>query len=290
MPKEMRKPLALARVQPLALVGKRLAEVRRPPLRAPAVLEPAELLATIHDEIIPRLMLAHGADPLREQVCPDARLPPTQVEVNEFAVIAVSEDVPAALAFVEKMCSDGLSLESILLDLIAPAARLLGEHWLADLRPFTEVTSGLCTLQQVVHILGPSFAPAREHRGFVVLVAVQPEQHTLGLYLLGEFLRRAGWGVQVAATMPDSELLALVKSQHVEMVGISVSNSSLLTLLSALIASIKKVARNPKMAILLGGPLELGEFAAENGVSACRDPRDAVHWLDKRVTSTDQER
>ena len=48
----------------------------------------ADLLATLESEIIPRLMLAHRADPFSPTLCADSRLPPTDGEVFEFARIA----------------------------------------------------------------------------------------------------------------------------------------------------------------------------------------------------------
>jgi methanogenic corrinoid protein MtbC1 len=244
----------------------------------------ADLLSTIHEEIIPRLMMAHTTHPL-PQLCADARLPPTPEEVLEFAKLCIREDLSLALSYIEKMCADGLSLEAVLLDLVAPSARALGDEWVADNTSFTEVTAGLCTLQQVVHTLGPSFAPPAPHRGSIVLASVQPEQHTLGIFLLGEFLRREGWGVHVAPTMPEPELLSLVGSQHIEVVGLSVGNTGLLGPLGALLRKLKKVSLNRKIGVLLGGPLPLDEYAKEHGVSCCSDPRDAVQWVENHAIS-----
>jgi methanogenic corrinoid protein MtbC1 len=230
-------------------------------------------------------MLAHRTEPLGQVSCSQTRPPPTSEEVFEVARIAACHDLPGALAFVEAVCREGLSLEVVLLELIAPAARLLGEHWKADLRSFTEVSAGLGTLQQLVHILGPSFAPSLPHRGLVVLVAAPGEQHTLGLYLVGEFLRRAGWGVQIAPTMSESELIRLVASERVEMVGISVSNSQFLKPLSTLISAVRKASRNAELSVMLGGALDLVEFASRNGATLCAsDPREAVRWLEDHAT------
>lgn len=254
----------------------------------PAEPEPEErsdLLATIESEIIPRLLMAHRADPLGPAACAESRLPPTDEELGEFARLATCHDLAGALAFVESMSREGLSLESILLDLIGSTARLLGEQWADDLRGFTEVCSGLGTLQQVVHILGPSFAPALPHRGLVVLVAAPGEQHTLGLYLTGEFLRRAGWGVQVSPNITESELVDLVASEHVTMLGISVSNDELLKPLVGLIDSVRRASCNPDMTIMLGGPLDLSDYAVHCGASLCSsDPRDAVRWLERHAS------
>lgn len=243
-----------------------------------------DLLETIESQIIPRLVLAHCAETQNQPVCSEARLPPNEIEVEEFARIAACEDLPSALAYVEQLCRQGLSLESVLLDLLAPAARLLGEQWQSDLRTFTEVTVGLGVLQQVVHVLGPSFAPTLPHRGLVVLVAAAAEQHTLGLYLVGEFLRRAGWGVQVTPNLGETDLVDQVANEPVEAVGISVSNPDLLKAVARTITALRKATCNPGMTILLGGPIDLTEFAALHGAQVCSaDPQDAVRSLEQHA-------
>jgi methanogenic corrinoid protein MtbC1 len=253
----------------------------------------SDLLATIEEQIIPKLVMAHCAEPTAAgdaAVCADARLPPTEEEVATFAQMVTVQDVSIGLAFVESLASQGLSLEVVLLHLIAPAARLLGEEWEADKRSFTEVTIGLAVLQQIVHVLGPSFAPGAAQRGFVVLVSPLSEQHTLGIYLLGEFLRRAGWGVQVAPSMSEADLITLVESERVEMVGISVSNTDLLKPLARLVAAVKKASLNRDVAVMVGGSRELAEHAASMGATFCSDPRQAVRWLEQRGRSVESDR
>lgn len=253
----------------------------------PETDETSDLLATIQSEIIPRLAFAHRTDPLSPALCTESRLPPTDNELAEFARLATCHDLTGAMAFVEARAREGLSLEVILLDLVGATARLLGEQWLSDLRSFTEVGAGLGTLQQVVHILGPSFAPTLPHRGLVVLVAAPGEQHTLGLYMVGEFIRRAGWGVQVAPNISTADLVGLVASERVEMLGFSVSTDELLRPLAGLIELVQGASCNPDLTIMLGGPLELTDYAASCGASLCTsDPRDAVRWLERHASLT----
>jgi MerR family transcriptional regulator, light-induced transcriptional regulator len=247
----------------------------------------AELLVAIHEKIIPQLVLAHRAEPYGADACKDARPPPTAEEVAQFADIAVDEDLPTALAFVQAIASEGVSLEVVLLHLIAPAARLLGEQWQGDTRTFTEVTIGLGTLQQVVHILGPSYAPGLTHRGLVLLVAAPREQHTLGIYVLGEIMRRAGWGVQVAPNMTEDELISVVGSELVVMVGFSVSNEDLVRPLASLVAAVKKASLNREIAIMMGGSLDLKGVADQIGAMFCPDPLDAVRWLEHHTSFSD---
>jgi methanogenic corrinoid protein MtbC1 len=240
-----------------------------------------ELLATIHEQILPHLLRAHAVRASEGRVA--SGLPcaaPTLDEVTECARLAVASDLATTLRFIESLTMRGISVESIFLDVIATASQMLGDDWDQDRRSFTDVTVGLGTLQQIVGLLGPGFSPPKSQRGFVVLVAVPGEQHTLGLFILGEFLRRAGWGVHVAPTMTESELIALVQAEKVDLVGITVSNTNLLKPLAKLVGAVKKATLNPSMRVLLGGSLELSGVAPQVGATFCADPREAVRWLE----------
>lgn len=252
-------------------------------LRGPSAVpdeKRAELLAKVQEQLVPELIVAHWQELQELDPCSDTRGPPTDGEVAELAQIARRQDLPGALAFVETLVRQGVSLEVVLLHLVAPAARRLGEEWLADETSWGEVTIGLGTLQQVVHVFGPRFSPETPDRGLVVLVAAPHEQHTLGLYVLAEFLRRASWEVQVDPTISDAELIELVEFHHVEMVGISLSNTPLVPSLEKLVVAIKRASRNPHIAIALGGALDLSEEARRVGALSFTDPRDVVRWLD----------
>lgn len=262
-------------------------------LRQPSELSPEgrdDLLDTIHERLIPQLLLAHWEEPDAAVACPDTRPPPTEREICDLARIAVAQDLPGALAFVESLSSQGVSLESILLHLVAPAARLLGQEWDEDVTNWADVTVGLGTLQQVVHVLGPGFSPGIERRGRVVLVAALGEQHTLGVSLLGEFLRRVGWGVHVEPTMADADLITLVGSESIEMVGITVSNAGLVKPLERLVASIKAASVNPNIAVMLGGSPELADDAGRLDATFCAGPHDAVRWLERNAKSGSDEK
>lgn len=250
------------------------------PLSGNAEVSRTELLTTINERIIPQLVLSHTVDlPVEDDGCA-TRLPPTEEEIAAFAAIAKAEEVSAALAFIEALAKDGISLEVVLLNLIAPTARLLGEQWLNDDATFTDVTIGLATLQQVVHVLGPNFSVDGGHRGFIVLASPPAEQHTLGIYLLGEFLRRAGWGVRVAPSTSEAQLIDIVGSERVEVVGISVSNTDLLAPLVRFVAAIRKASLNRDLIVIIGGSQVLAEHADQIGATFFSDPREAVRWLD----------
>jgi len=242
-----------------------------------------ELMHTIEDQVIPRLVMAHAGPAFEPADCPDARMPPTAAEVEDLADFAVAQDMPNVLAMVEAMSRDGLSMESLLLDLVSPAARLLGVQWEDDRRTFTEVTLGLGALQRVVAVLGQKSEPPISHRGLVVLCAAPGEQHTLAIQLLGELLRHAGWGAQVDPGLDLDELLDLVAAEHVVMVGMSVNSLPMVAFAENFVAQVKAASCNPDIAVMLGGAAMNAELASRLGAVFSPSAREALDWLGRHA-------
>lgn len=236
-------------------------------------------MQTIEAQVIPRLILAHARAPYDAAGCPDARLPPTDAEVRRVAELSAAQDMTSLLVIVEEMSKAGLGLESVLVDLVAPAARLLGEQWLDDEISFADVTLGLGLLQRLVAVLGGDLSEPMNPRGVVALVAPRGEQHTLAVQLLGELLRQAGWGVRVEIDADDEALVELVGTQDVVMVGLSISNAALVEPLERLIRRLKQASRNPDLVCMIGGAADLQDVAPRVGAIHCPSARHALDWL-----------
>lgn len=272
--KKARHPIGAAAPSEGASGGRR---ARPAPVSGTRTTSRADLLDTIEHHVIPRLMLAHaGAE---ATPCGPARRVPTEEEVRELARRSLSPEFPQTLEYVEEMVRDGLSLESAHIDLIAPAARLLGDDWLKDERSFVDVTVGLATLHQLVNALRASGPGPMLTRGTVALVTAPLEQHTLGIHMLGELVRAAGWGAYVWPTPSEDELVDLVTEQSITLVGISVSCDDLLVPLATLVGKLKKAGKNPQMAIMLGGAIDLVEPAREMGALYGSSKEDVLDWL-----------
>ena len=83
--------------------------------------------------------------------------------------------------------------------------------------------------------------------------------------------------------MSKDELLTHLRSEHVQMVGISVSNRDLLDPTIRLVREIKRASINQDMLVMIGGSLELSDHAAEIGATFCNDPREAVRCLAQHI-------
>lgn len=241
-----------------------------------------QLFRTIETEIIPRLMLAHA--PAKE--CPT--LPdldaggPDAATVIEFTRLVVEQDGEVAAAYVEALRAQGTPLETLYLKLITPAARRLGELWEEDLCDFTEVTVGLWRLQQVLRGLSPAFReedhqPATGRR--MLLVPAPGEQHVLGIIIVGDYFRRAGWEVWGEPPATCDDLPGVVRNEWFDVVGLSVGCEVRVEILAAEIRAIRKASRNPDIGVMVGGPLfnQYPELVGEVGADAtARDGREAV--------------
>lgn len=250
-----------------------LTETLLPPVRL------NRLSRTIETEIIPRLMLAHRAD--ANAVEAEDLEKPSIADVAELAGFAISRDLLFVRQHVESLMGRGHSLETVLLDLLAPAARLLGDMWQDDLCDFAEVTIGLSQLQQVLRSLSLGCEPVQvsDGCGRILLASFPGEQHSFGVMMLEGFFRRAGWEVAGGPGSSPVELCELVRDEWFDAVGISVSCDASFVQLRPTIQELRGASSNPSLFVMVGGRffLEHPGRATEVGAdAAASDAPDAL--------------
>lgn len=216
-----------------------------------------KLLRAIEGEIIPRLVLAHrGQRPIvREETRP---LQVDAAMLTHFVTLLADVEVEDSRVFVEQLRSERYSLESIYLNLFAPAARRLGDMWSADECDFTVVTLALWRLQRLLHDHAPQFdcEGVEPTEGRRILLAPMPgEQHTFGMFMVAEFFRRDGWDVVDAPVATASDLLALAARQWFDVIGLSLSCSGKIPQLTELIGDLRRSSRNGGVGMMVGGSL-----------------------------------
>lgn len=232
-----------------------------PPADDPQQVRRARLVRMIEAEIIPRLVLARRATAEPRDRGPAGTSLGSE-QVNEFARLVLTHDAAVALSQVDGLRARGVPVERLYLELLAPAARRLGDLWAEDLCDFTEVTVGLGRLQQVMHELSPAFrneCAQRDHGRCILLAPVPGEQHTFGLWMVAEFFRRAGWNVWSLPLGSAQEMAALVRREWFAVVGLSAACPSRIDALAAAIRMIRRSSRNRAVGIMVGGPLVLAQ-------------------------------
>ncbi len=225
---------------------------------------------TIESEVIPRLVQSHRSAAANDAVhrktagaeghnTPTAdALKPTAKDIEAF-VAHINDSTEAQVGEVVQRYRDrGLSVESLYVDLFAPAARHLGDMWNEDLCDFSTVTVGLGRLQRLLRQWSPVFGVEMEHapNGRRILLVQQPdEQHSFGLSMVGEFFRRDGWEVLGGVAGAVTDPVLRVRSDWFDVVGFSIGSELRLDWLKAQIVNVRKQARNDAMVVLVGGPL-----------------------------------
>lgn len=243
---------------------------------------PAFLATLIEGEIIPRLLVASrsaAVDEIRAEKNA-AQITPAQAEA--FAALVLTNDAYGLLQHVEQLIDDGVAVESVLIDLLAPAARELGAYWEEDRCDFVDVTMGLWRLQELVHELATRIVPVSPHRPRdrrALFAALPGEQHGFGLVMVEEFFRGAGWNTVSDVEGSRDELLRAVRRQAFDIVALSVSCEQHLECAAAFIGDIREQSRNPGVGIFIGGRVmtERPELALLVGADATApDARQAV--------------
>lgn len=179
----------------------------------------------------------------------------------------------------------GQSLEDIYTQGITPCARLLGDWWCADRLDFAMTTIASTHLQQLLYDFSAEFlqeAP-QARNGWSLLLLTEPgAQHSMGLFMLSEFFKRAGWTVTVGVPQDVTEFKRVFQSDWFDVVGISVSTDRHLHTLANLLHQLKAGADNLSLRMFVGGPMALREPARLKGIAAelvAEDAPATVSWI-----------
>ncbi len=219
-----------------------------------------DLARTIEEVLIPRLLLAHRtAAPTAPRPRAAATTPVQLVDLEGFAKDLLGADDGAASARVRNLLAEGVTSESLMLDLLAPTARHMGELWDIDACDFVAVTVALGRIQRALHDITGAQAlrgtgSDRPLVGKVLLSCADGEQHLLGLLIAAEFFARDEWEVLLGPPVAPRHPLVEVQRDEIDVVGFSVGSDRRLDDLKALIAELRKVSRNPHVKVLVGGP------------------------------------
>jgi MerR family transcriptional regulator, light-induced transcriptional regulator len=219
---------------------------------------PMMLASLIEGEIIPRLLMAHRAAEDEAQAQSLVHLSVDPDEADAFANLALECDAHQLVGYVDRHLERGMQVETILVELISPAARALGTQWDNDSIDFIAVTMGLWRLQEVVYELAARSPGAVRNMGGDrrALFCVTPgDTHSLGTTIVDECFRRSGWSTLCLPSTSESELVSLVRERWFEIIGLTISCDQHIETLTRLISVLRAASRNPQAGIMVGGPL-----------------------------------
>lgn len=180
----------------------------------------------------------------------------TQIDVEEFTQLSISGEAHTLLDFVDHCLETGSSVETVYVELLAPAARRLGEYWEEDSEDFVGVTMGLWRIQEILRELTLRIPPKSRpgHGKRSALFSPMPgEQHSFGTLMVAECFQRAGWDIDILIEPTQSELTAKFAKRHYDLIGLTVSNDCSKGALGSTVKTIKAVSSNPHIKVMMGG-------------------------------------
>ena len=224
---------------------------------ASSAMDGNTLASLINGEVIPRLMVAHSSDErrtLRGRDDSQSQIKPA--DAARFAPLPLACDADELLKEVEVYLDQGVSAESVLVDLLAPSARRLGQLWETDSCDFLDVTMGLWRLQEVMREIAritPSVTSARANPPCALFTPLPGETHSFGALMVEEVFARAGWRSEVLLEPTRRELLQIVADHPFDLVGLTVSCDCHSAKMNELITAIRSVSKSPTTKVFIGG-------------------------------------
>jgi methanogenic corrinoid protein MtbC1 len=251
---------------------------------------PSSLANVIDAEIIPRLfMLQTGGVGARKNL-PSGKVPSSlHSSVEHFTQLIIAEATDDAYAMIEDFQGQGFELGEIMLELLSPAARLLGIWWEEDRIGFVDVTIGASRLKQIVHHYRRANAlPVATTDKSILLLPAPNEAHTFGMLIISELFRNKGWTVGGGHPMDAAEADTLARGSSWDVVGFSLANDRLIEQLTKAISRVRKLADNPNLVVLVGGRAfaEAPDLCETVGADfAVSSPEDALRLSETAVAS-----
>jgi MerR family transcriptional regulator, light-induced transcriptional regulator len=216
----------------------------------------ARVARMVELEIIPRLMLAHRTAGVVAPVGDAVAIAPD--DVAQFARLVLMPDEDMAMNAIDALIARDVPVERLLLELVAPTARYLGELWVKDLCNFTEVTVGAGRLQRILRELSPAIGPAPRRplsSRRLLLLPCPGEQHTLGVSMVHAFFLRAGWDVAGGAWADGADARTWAAAEWFDVAAFSLASEVRVGILRQSIDELRRESCNPDLIIIVGGPL-----------------------------------
>jgi len=215
-------------------------------------------------------------------------------EVQSFAQLPLTVEADGLLAEVDDLLAQGVAVDAIYIDLLAPAARRLGELWEQDQCDFVDVTMGLWRLQEVLHEISARnssrVSALRSDAKRAMFLPMPGDQHFMGPQVLEDVFANAGWDTILMTKPLRKEVLNLLSSESFDLVGLTLSRDCPSAAIRNIIRAMRSVSRNEHIKILVGGRMitQNPALVAEVGADGTgTDARAALEVGERLVQSSE---
>lgn len=209
---------------------------------------PSGVLGVLSLEVIRRL-----AD--RESQLPDTNSMPSEKDIEVLCLALIAEDDETAAAdLISSALTQGMTLETVYLNYLAEAARMLGEWWDDDLVNFVQVTYGtgrMVAIMRSMRHLFPREAHGTERAA--VFAAAPGETHILGVRMAADLFRKDGWDINLLVGLEHDDLVAEIVKAPASVIGLSAGGAHSIEALSRLVLALNVSC--PQKHIMISGQI-----------------------------------
>jgi len=188
----------------------------------------------------------------------------------------------------------GASINYIVLELIPEIARQFGKQWEDDSLSFADVSIGVNKLERVIHKLDYLFQANqlnRQQNKAIFITGFPGSQHSLGSLIFANFLIFSGWQVHRPNQVNLDSIVHGVSSKMLQAIAISISTNEQLDRLPDLINTLRQKSQNPKIIVLIGGPLYNKAPEAFDHIQAevkAFSPEESVQKLEQHLSQLEK--
>lgn len=161
----------------------------------------------------------------------------------------VAGEEPQAARLIGGLVADGVSMTTVAREVLVPALREIGEEWRAGRLDISIEHRAAAIVDRILGERSPN--PRGRRRGTVVVAALAGDRHVLPTALAAISLREDNWVVHhLGADLPSGELTRFCQSEHVDLVVLTVTVSTLQRAATRTAAQLEELG----VRALVGGP------------------------------------
>ena len=162
--------------------------------------------------------------------------------------------VHGATMLARDMVASGHTQRSRYLNVLSDAARQLGTMWDHDQTTFLGVHVAAIRIENIIRDTARRITNGGGANGRSAIFACVPgEEHTMGAKMAAELHRSKGWNIQLVIEPTQEELLSILLTSPIEILGLSIGSSTSMSKLYTLVRAL--MAIRPTLKILVSGSL-----------------------------------
>jgi excisionase family DNA binding protein len=165
----------------------------------------------------------------------------------------IASDEPGAWDIIEAALGSGMEPDAVLLEIIAPTLRSIGELWEQGKLGVADEHRASSVASRLISRLGARFGRRGHKRGTVILTAPPGEMHSVPIAIAANLLRWQGFGVVELGADTPAEALAQAAVAEPDLVAVAIGCTTKNSPQSARRAVAVLRQSMPDVPVLIGG-------------------------------------